>query len=182
MRLDDWLTSVFGRKTFLVALAASVVLSAFFITWGSVKLAGVEPIDASFGHSPRAVEQSITECRARAQAYYPRFFVLDLIFPVAYALTLSLALAFVLRRAMPRESASRELSLLPFLAALADYSENFSVLALYLTHPKTSAALANSVALSNAAKWLLLHLSLLLLVAGSMVLLFKRLRPGGARE
>lgn len=180
MRLDDWLTGVFGLKTFLLALAAGVVLTILFHTWGSVKRAGIEPIDASFGIQPREVGGIITQYRAKARAVYPRFFVLDLFFPVAYALALSLALAFVLRRALPPESAARELSLLPFLAALADYSENLSVLALYLMHPETSDGAARMVAVSNTAKWLLLHLSLLLLVAGVLVLAAKRLLEGRA--
>lgn len=187
MQLDDWLTSVFGRKTFIVAAAACVVLTMLFNNWGSVKLAGVEAIDANFGHSPRDVIAAVGEYRARAAGVYPRFFLLDLIFPAAYALALSLALAFVLRRALPPESAARELSLLPCLAALADYAENFSVLALYLKLPEASAeaaksaavlSWANSVAVSNAAKWLLLYVSLLLLVAGLLVLLVKGVRRG----
>ena len=91
---------------------------------------------------------------------------LDMIFPIAYAVALSIAIASVVRPLAVNAAITNLVAALPFAAAASDWVENAGILLLIRRHTEQSLGLARVVWLASRTKWALLLLSVVVLVVG----------------
>lgn len=128
------------------SLAASLVLWIVFLVlingapFGIAKLqeitGGATILDMQFTSGPDQVYAVLDALGEVGRAFYLTHIVpLDLVFPFAYGLFLSLAISWVLLRFLPADSPWLFLNFAPVAAAAADYCENAGVLTLLLTYP-----------------------------------------------
>ncbi len=97
---------------------------------------GATILDMQFTTSPDQVYAILDTLGEAGRAFdLTRILPLDLVFPFAYGLFLSLAISWVLLRIVPADSPWFFLNLAPVTAAAADYCENAGVLTLLLTYP-----------------------------------------------
>ncbi len=72
------------------------------------------------------------------QAYLYRQIPVDMVYPFLFAYSYSLVLAYFLKKLNKLEGPFFYFCLLPFIAGLADYAENFGVVVLLTNHPDFS--------------------------------------------
>jgi hypothetical protein len=70
----------------------------------------------------------------------------------------------------------RGLAILPFAAALCDYSENFGIYFMISSLPDFNPKLALITSIFSSLKWILGALAILLILIGSILFLIKHLR------
>ncbi|NHJ13573.1 MAG: hypothetical protein EAX95_07840 [Candidatus Thorarchaeota archaeon] len=100
--------------------------------------------------------------------------LLDLLFPLAYSFSLVFGTLMELRKAVPERPSLRKLSLLPLLAAVADYLENTIVASQIAVYPNLSEPVVALASFVTATKWLLLGISFALVLALLVVLAYQR--------
>ncbi|HOX35448.1 MAG TPA: hypothetical protein P5217_06085 [Methanoregulaceae archaeon] len=97
---------------------------------------GATILDMTFTTSPQQVYAVLDALGPAGRSFdLTRIVPLDLVFPFAYTLFLSVAITFFLARSLPRESPWFRLNLVPLIAGAADYGENAGVIALLLSYP-----------------------------------------------
>jgi len=97
---------------------------------------GATILDMTFTTSPQQVYAVLDALGPAGRSFdMTRIVPLDLVFPFAYTLFLSVAITFFLARSLPRESPWFRLNLVPLIAGAADYGENAGVITLLLSYP-----------------------------------------------
>jgi hypothetical protein len=97
---------------------------------------GATILDMTFTTSPQQVYAVLDALGDAGRAFdLTRIVPLDLVFPFAYALFLSVAISRVLTRWLPEDSPWILMNLVPVLAGTADYCENAGIITLLLTYP-----------------------------------------------
>ncbi len=190
-RLDQFFMSLGGNR--LAFLAALVVLVA-----STVALDRLTPLKEikkrlgdktyistgmTFGYRPADLYAMLDAYRdesdrvkddAKEFDYYKahRFFIaLDMIYPLLYSVSLAVMLGCLLPYAAPHEHAKiHYLTLVPLLAAVFDYLENLSLLAVINGHEADHTARHNGLAAFSSAmttaKLALLYATLFVVVVG----------------
>jgi hypothetical protein len=103
------------------------------------------------------------------QAYIRARFTFDLLWPLVYLTFLATSLSWIYQRAFPPASSWQNANLVPFLAALLDYSENISTSRVMSRYPNLTPGIAGLAGIFTFLKWLLVSGSLLLLLLGLLV-------------
>ena len=106
--------------------------------------------------------------------YLTRISPVDIFIPLTQALLLSVAITLVYRHAFALDSRWQLLNTIPFVTLVADYLENGSMIALMLAYPTRLDALAIAASLFTAVKIIVSMVSLLLILIGIIVLIWKR--------
>jgi hypothetical protein len=102
---------------------------------------------------------------------------LDTVYPLVYGTLFSLLLIILYRHRLPEPQRHR-LLILPWLGVLADYLENITLAALFLTYPARLPVLASLAPVCTAAKWGLLLGSLAMVLWGLlMIVIAKEVLP-----
>ena len=77
---------------------------------------------------------------------------IDMVYPFLFAISYSLLLAFFLKKLNSMESIWFYLSLLPIVAGLADYLENFGIVNMLLSYPNQSEAVMKFTSVASLLK------------------------------
>ncbi len=97
---------------------------------------GATILDMTFTTSPQQVYAVLDALGAAGRSFdLTRIVPLDLVFPFAYTLFLSVAITFFLSRYLQQDSPWFRLNLIPVVAGAADYSENAGVITLLVSYP-----------------------------------------------
>jgi hypothetical protein len=99
----------------------------------------------------------------------------DLIYPIIYGLTLILLIAYLWQKVTPEHKWSGRLCMVPALAVLFDYAENFSIVAMVNQFPEKVILVAQLAATFTLFKWLFVFASILLILAGLGAWIIRRL-------
>jgi hypothetical protein len=172
----------------LAVPAVSIMLLFNFHPAGVPRLlefgGGVRPLDAQLGYGPGDVYSLLTKYGGEGRRHYALFLAVDMVYAVSYGLFLAGLLRIVLRALGIRAGSSwNYLCVLPIAAGSADCIENASFLVLLAAYPDVPLAVVYIASAATALKWLLAAVSILLILAGSSVLLFRlvrRARRGGS--
>lgn len=141
---------------------------------------GAGPLDLTFGLSPADTYARLTAYTARGRSAYLLIeLTADVLFPIAYGLFFTLALALVFQRGFPADSPMQKLSLVPLLAVVFDYIENAGIVSMLLAYPQDLSAVAVITRLATMGKWLVTIASMALLLIGIVALIRQR-RAAGA--
>jgi len=172
----DWMwdktAAVANLWMFLAVLAVSLVFT-FVLFPRSAKNYPLKPavtgkppvrvgtLDGQFaGYSPSDVEPKFKELGDDGlDAYFSQEWKLDLVFPWVYALLLAIPIVWIGQTT----AAPRWLVLFPFLAALFDYVENLTAMAMIRAWQKTGAvpyALKVLGSIGSRGKWVCIWISM----------------------
>ena len=88
----------------------------------------------------------------------------DMVFPVVYAMALSVALVLVLRKRLLLSGRLRYLCLFPFLIVIADWCENLCLAMVMHAFPERADALVRAASLFTSLKWMFIALTILVLL------------------
>jgi hypothetical protein len=136
---------------------------------------GIGMIDTEYTYTPEKAFQMVAAYGEQGRLLYAAAtLTADLLYPVVYSLFLSLLILFTFGRIFSPGSPLQGLVYLPFLAALADYLENASVVTLLASFPHQPLLVAQAANLFTGLKWGLLLVSLVLALAGLLGWLIKR--------
>lgn len=109
-------------------------------------------------------------------AYIRSRLTFDLAFPISYGLFFATTIAFTLRRTWPQLLGLRSLAVVPVWALAADLAENLALVGVMSLYPQPSALLAALAAAATVSKWVLVGLSIVLAVFGSLAFLVRTIR------
>jgi hypothetical protein len=178
-RLSAWLVRAAAPA---VVLASMIVFVAFMVFVLPGQAAAAETYSAGVGSPDTTLlysSQDLSDMasvygQAGRQAYIRARWGFDLAFPLVYAAFLTLAISWLLTRALPAESPAHLLNLLPPMAMLADFLEN-SLTTLVMVRFPNPAPLAFLLAPPvSALKWLLVSASFLLLPLAAVLALLRK--------
>jgi hypothetical protein len=126
---------------------------------------GVLPLDLRCGYSPDTAHAVMSAYGADGRrAYLWTELTVDVLYPVAYALFLSLSVAYLFERARPGSAVARHATVVPFAALVADYAENVGIIAMLLRYPQRSDTLVRLTSVVTCVKWVLFVAAIGLLV------------------
>jgi hypothetical protein len=106
---------------------------------------------------------------AGRRAYVQARFTFDLVWPLVYTLFLCTGISWVNRRACGAESPWQIANLVPIVGALFDYLENLSTSLVMIRYPAETGVVAVLAGAFTLLKWLFVGGSLLLLLTGIVV-------------
>jgi len=161
----------------IIYIAASVVIFNFgFIPAISQLSQGFDIPDNTFNYTPEYLYRVFSIYGEEGQGLYRSFLLLlDFIYPVLFAFTISILLAYLFERLIPK---ARFLYLSPFVALLLDYLENIFMVTLLLNYPAKLIALARITSVITTLKLILVNLlfaiTLIALASVLMKALYKK--------
>ncbi|MEW5986985.1 MAG: hypothetical protein AB1791_10165 [Chloroflexota bacterium] len=179
-RLSDKLFQLARGRVILVFLVLEVLFNVIFQVIGTrIRAAsgGVGAIDLLFTYTPEQVFGMVAAYGEAGRRLYAWVEVTaDLVYPIVYSLFFSLLITYLFRRASISEKLTRWAGFVPLTGALFDYAENIGIVTMLLSFPAQPAAVALLSSIFTTIKWLLAGASLVLVLAGLVLLLISRLR------
>lgn len=151
-----------GTINILLVLFLILEIGVFPYFTGQLKAAsgGSGMLDASLFLSPDQTHQMVGAYGdAGRNIYATDLLTADLLFPVVYALLLSVLIRYLFHELYPPESLMQRAVILPFAGMVFDYAENVSILALMAAYPQRVSVLEGLLPLLTAAKWGLIFVS-----------------------
>lgn len=177
MKLLDRIKKLATLRFFLVFLILTiiVVMAMGNITPQILALSGGAPIlDIRLGYTFAEVEQLFTVLGEQGRQSYTTLQVLDLIFPLAYGMTLTLALTGVITRLFPEGHTMEKAVSLPILGMIFDYLENITIATLIASYPNLSPLAVSIASIFTQLKWSFIILACVLLVLLAVLALIKK--------
>lgn len=177
MKLLDRIKKLTTLRLFLVFLILTiiVVMAMGNITPQILALSGGAPIlDIRPGYTFAEVEQLFTVLGEQGRQLYTTLQVLDLIFPLAYGMTLTLALTGVITRLFPEGHTMEKAVSLPILGMIFDYLENITIATLIASYPNLSPLAVSIASIFTQLKWSFIILACVLLVLLAVLALIKK--------
>ena len=98
----------------------------------------------------------------------------DVVYPIVYSMFFSLLITLIFKHAFPATSRLQALNLVPFAMAIIDLLENIGIVIMLLSYPVQPVAIALASSVFTTTKWLLFVISLLSVVIGTLVFLYRR--------
>jgi len=170
-RISNW-------KTLLGLIFLEILFPAVLFKHAEEKinsLAGKEigPIDLTFGFNPGRTLQMVADYGEAGRAYYKQAeLIIDTAYPIVYSLLFAVIITLIYRSLL--KGPVHYLNLVPFMALVFDYLENFAVISLLTHYPEQSVFMASLCELFKLLKWLFFGLVLFLILFGLFKLVFRR--------
>jgi len=141
---------------------------------------GMEILDMQpRGYSIEYAHQLLGALGEQGRHYYLyRQIPVDMIYPFLFAISYSLTLAWVFGRAFDPSRKVNYFILVPVAAGLFDYLENVGIVLMLTGYPDFSAAIAFTTSIFSVAKSLFTSAFFILLIAGGVQILKRRLGRG----
>ena len=181
-RFSAWLRRV---STGWMALAALVIFLAFTALVLPGQASEAEANSGAAGTPDLSFYYSADDLYRWAEAYgevgraaYVRArFTFDLAWPLVYTFFLVTAVSWVFSKAFAADSPWQMANLAPVLGMLFDFLENISTSLVMLRYPQGTPVLDSLAAVFTALKWVLIAASFVLLLAGGILAVWKKLVP-----
>ncbi|MEK6375889.1 MAG: hypothetical protein AABO58_24700 [Acidobacteriota bacterium] len=126
-QLVDWIYAAARPWIVFTLLAVALVFTVFFQMKAKSYPPCFSTFDGSWFYTPDAARAKLEALGPKGRnVYRSQEIQLDLVFPLIYGFLLAFALALL----APGTKLPRWIVILPLIAALADYGENFSALAM----------------------------------------------------
>lgn len=157
----------FERIASVPLLVVLTLFSALFpaVLFPAHGIGDIKPLDLYFSYSPDQVYQQLAALGTKGRsASVSMALTTDMIFPVVYAMALSVVLVLVLRKLLPPASPLRYLYLFPLLIVLADWCENVSLSMVMHTYPERADTIVIFASTFTSLKWMLIITALLVLL------------------
>ena len=176
----------------LIVLVLAEVLFALILMPGfSEATGGLSALDMQAGFSYQEAYRQIGSYGAQGRTWYNLFQVVDLFFPLAYALFFAGTLAALVKRltGMQRERGTQEsgkslenknstmlrfLPFLPIIGAVFDLFENVGIFSMIRIYPAEFKALSTAVMAAGICKFAFLAASIAVIIILGVILLVRR--------
>jgi hypothetical protein len=170
-RLSQWLLRVSNGKVALISLVIFLVFTALVLPDQASKADEVSAEagtpDLSFFYTPDDLYRMAEAYGEQGRVAYIRArFTFDLAWPVVYTFFLVTALSWILQRATSPGSRMGSLNLVPLFGAVFDYLENISTSLVMWRYPQQTAVVDWLASLFTPAKWILISVAFVVLLAG----------------
>lgn len=124
----------------------------------------MELLDLHFSYNSELAYRYLEEIGEKGRNTYLSFALsCDLIFPVFYSLTLSMALLLIVRRLPQTNCIFRYICLFPSFIVVADWFENLNLACVIHAFPKRLDSIAGFASFFTSLKWLLIILTVIML-------------------
>ncbi|MGY5861487.1 MAG: hypothetical protein RTU09_03870 [Candidatus Thorarchaeota archaeon] len=164
-------------RFFLLFLILTIitVVAMGYINPQILTLSGGQPIlDIRPGYSFAEVEHLLTVLGEQGRQLYTTLQVIDLVFPIAYGMSITLALTGVIIRLFPEGHTMEKAIFLPILGMIFDYLENITIATLIASYPNLSPFAVNVASIFTQLKWTCIILAFALLVILAILALSKK--------
>jgi hypothetical protein len=159
---------------FFILMYMLIYGQPFGIAEFSERFCGLTPLDLQGSYNTEEVCTFMEKIGEAGRIFYARMLLmLDFAFPLSYTLFWSAALAFLLGKFLPCNSKLMYISLLPFVAGLADWLENLLILSMLFSYPKIVNIVVLLASSMTYIKDLFMWISLLLLILGLLLYLLR---------
>lgn len=176
--LATFLNRISNWKTLVGLILLYILFPAVLFKNAAEKInafAGKEigPVDLTFGFNPGRTLQMVADYGDAGRAYYKQvILIVDSAFPIVYALIFAVLITLIYRKLLM--GPVRYLNLVPFIAMVFDFLENFAIVSLLNHYPEQSVFMASLCEVFKLLKWLFFALALFLIVFGLIKLLFRK--------
>ena len=181
-RLSAWLSRLSTGRVALAALVIFLVFTALVLprqasTAEENSVAARSP-DLSFYYSAGYLYRLAEAYGQAGRAAFVRTrFTFDVIWPLLYTFTLVTAISWAFGKAFSPGSPWQMANLAPVFGMLFDFLENISTSLVMLRYPQPTPVLDSLASVFTMLKWVTLSTSFVLLLAGGIVALWRRLSP-----
>lgn len=185
-RLSDWIHRVSNGWVALASLIVFLLFTALVLP-GQASRAVADTADAgspdmSFYYTAEDLYQMAEAYGEEGRrAYVTTRFSFDVIWPLVYTVFLGTGISWVYRRSFALGSRWQRANLAPVLGALFDYLENGSTSLVMIRYPSPTAIVDVLAAAFTMVKWVLVGGSLVLLLMGGVVGVWRGVRARGRR-
>jgi len=135
-------------------------------------------LDLLFFYTPDKAYSLISAYGEPGRGFYRNFeLTIDILYPVVYALFLSLLISWLFQRGFSPESPIQRMNVAPLGAWGFDLLENLGIVWMLETYPSASASLAWTTALCTMGKWIFVGASMILILLGAAAALRRTRSP-----
>ena len=132
--------------------------------------------DTSFYYSSqRLYEMAESYGQEGRQAYIKARFTFDLIWPIVYALYLSLSIGWIVKGLQFKVDRWQQLNIVPLLGLVFDYLENIFASIVMARYPARTTVVSSISGLFTSLKWIFIGASFVILVGGLIWLIIRKL-------
>ena len=179
---------IYTKSTGRVTLAGLLIFFAFSALVLPAQSADAGEYSAGAGSPDTAFFYTPTDLYSFAEAYGERGraayiqarFTFDLLWPLVYTFFLATSISWVFGRVLPDDHRWRAVNLAPVLGMLFDYLENMSASIVMARFPETTPIIEWLAPLFSLLKWSFISASFLLLLAGALLWMARRVKDRGA--
>lgn len=157
-----------NRIIFGVLLAVATVIFGILYSRFMKITGGDRILDMQLFYSQHEAFKNLSNYGNDGRRFYHYIQIVDMIIPFLYSYFFALLLSHLLKKAFSGNDGLLKLNLIPFLAAIADYTENVGVFIMLRTYPDVSEFLPTLTNIAGAVK-IIINLSVLLLIIISAV-------------
>lgn len=180
--MRDFLIRHAKGKTVLILLLITLVVYSYMLFYsiphvmdyaGGMKLLDMQPT----GYTPKYVHALFENLGQKGRdAYLFRQIPVDMLYPLLFAMTYSLMLAFLFQRAFKPDAKIQYLCMTPILAGAFDYLENAGIVIMLIDYPRLSDFLASLTNIFSLMKSLFTFIFFALFLFAIIAILTKRIR------
>jgi hypothetical protein len=168
-----------ARRNILILLGLFLLFTLVIFPLLTARLTslsgGVSLLDNEFSYTPEKAFQMISSYGTDGRPFYLiTTLTADLLYPLIYALLLSLAMIYFFRKTFSQDSPVQGVFYLPIAAMVADYLENICLVILLASFPQWLEGLAQAANIFTGLKWGLLLASILIVIFGLVAWLIRR--------
>ncbi len=178
MKILDRVKKLATLKIFLLFLVLTIVVAIVmmgFVNPQILALSGGLPIlDSRLGYTFTEANHLFTVLGEQGRQLYTTLQVLDLIFPLGYGISMTLALTGIITKLFPEGHSMEKTILIPIFAMIFDYLENITIAALIASYPNLSPLVVNIANIFTLLKWSSIILALALLAILAILALSKK--------
>lgn len=129
---------------------------------------GTKLLDMEINYSPEKAYQMLTDYGLTGRQLYLNILTMDLIFPLVYSLFLMITVTLLFQKLFSPDHPIQKLNLIPLVAGLADYLENFGIATMLLNYPTKYTWVAGVTNVFTITKDLSILASLILLIIATV--------------
>jgi len=181
MKLLDRVKKLATLRIFLLFLVLTIVVAMVMMGYVNPQIlalsGGLPILDSRLGYTFAEVEHLLTMLGEQGRQLYTTLQVLDLIFPLGYGMSITLALTGVITKLLPEGHPMEKVISIPILGMLFDYLENITIATLIASYPNLSPLAVNVANIFTLLKWSCIMLALALLVILAILALGSRQLP-----
>ncbi|MGB0383737.1 MAG: hypothetical protein ACPGWR_02850 [Ardenticatenaceae bacterium] len=184
--LDSRIRTLATLRNVILLLFVFVIFSILIFNYGFIpaiieRAQGADILDNTFNYSAEDVYQLFSTYGDEGRRLYLLYLLLfDFVYPVLFALSNSVLLAYILERLFTEVRFFRYLYLMPFVVLLLDYAENIGILTLLLNYPNQLVEFVSVISAITMLKLgvvnLLFVITLMALVAVIVKSAYRRLK------
>jgi len=181
-RILNFLDKNASGKNVILLLVVTLAVYGFMLTYtipnvmrytGGLKLLDMQPTGYNIEYVRNLFD---TLGEPGREAYLYGQIPIDMVYPSLFAITYSLLLAFLFKRAFKQTGNFGYLIFIPVLGGLFDYLENIGIIIMLLIYPDFSRFMAVTTNIFSVLKSLFTTIFFILLLTAIIVILVKRFR------